>query len=309
MTMPTITNTSNALALAVSDLDLEDATALRKAFGSFFEKADEWVARAKEIKVTSEDQKREMKLARESRLGLREIRINVEKTRKQLKERSLRYGKAVDGAANLIKGVIEPIEEYLQEQESFADRAAAKRRDALRSARGDALRALGADPAAYADLGAMTDDAWDAAREAAELAKKAREDEAARLEAIRVEAARIEDERREKARQEQIRIEAERAAREKTAKAERELAAEKERAAREQREREAAEAKARATAAAAPDREKLHALAAEFRGFALPTMTTERGTNIVAGLRKRLEGLAQQIDDAANAMASSMEAA
>lgn len=340
---------STALARVLPDLDLADAAQLRSAFEAMFTQADEWVARAKEIRVTREDQKREMKLARESRLGLRELRINVEKTRKKLKEDSLRRGKAIDGLANVFKGLVEPIEEFLLEQETFADRAAEARRDALREARATALRALSVDPAKYADLGAMDESTWESLKIDAELAEAARKDEARKAEEIRIEAERIAAARREEERQAAVRVEAERVDRErKTAEEnarlraeaeERERIAAAERARLEQEnakvradaearelatraERERAEAEAtlareelaaeRARAAAeeqtkraeqarksaAPDREKIAAMAAAVRAIAVPEMATARGKQIADGIAARLQKLAAQIDEA-----------
>ena len=349
MNASTNENASTALARVVTDLDLADAAQLRSAFEQMFAQADEWVARAKGIVVTSEDQKHEMRLARESRLALKDIRVNAEKTRKRLKENALRYGKAVDGVANIVKALIQPIEEHLLEQETFAERAAQARRDALRDARATALRALGTDPSTYADLGAMGDDTWDSVRATAEAAKAQREEEARRAEAVRIEAERIEAKRREDARQAAVKAEAERVAREKeiadenarlkaeaeerekavaaerakaaadaearelAARAERERAEKAERELAAERERKAKEERDRqaeeARRAAAPDREKLAAFAEQLRALTLPAMTTARGQEIATGAQVRLQKLATQIDEAAAAMGSNTEAA
>jgi hypothetical protein len=255
LTMP------DRLNLAVTGLEPDAATTLRGAFESMFDQADKWAAQARLIQVTSVEQKREMKLARESRLALREIRCNAESTRKRLKEDSLRRGKAIDGIANVLKALIEPIEEHLQEQETFAERAEAARRDALRGARSDALRALGADPAVYADLGVMGEETWATTLESAHAAHEARLEATRQAEAARVEAERVAAEKREAARLEGIRLEAERAERERLAAEEnarlrreaqeREAAAKAERARVEQERREErAKAKAEADAKA-----------------------------------------------------------
>jgi hypothetical protein len=194
----------DALTVAVKGLEPASALQLRETFASFFEQVDGWAAKAAAIKVTSVDQKREMKLARESRLALREIRVNAEKARKRLKEDSLRMGKAIDGLANVIKSEIEPIEEYLREQETFAERAEAARIEALRAARAAELAAVGV--VAGEPLGELSEEAWaerigaaraahEAALEQARLAEVARAAEAERLaaerERERAEAARV----------------------------------------------------------------------------------------------------------------------
>ena len=79
-------------------------------FSDYFKIAAEWEQKAKTIKVVDETQKADMEMARVGRLFLREKRIAIEKKRKELKEQSLREGKAIDGIANVLKAVIVPIE-------------------------------------------------------------------------------------------------------------------------------------------------------------------------------------------------------
>lgn len=94
---------------------------LLSSYKDYFSKADKLVEGARSIKVTSIDQVGIMLEARECRLKLREVRLDVENTRKSLKEQSLRESKAIDGAANIIKALIVPVEEYLEEQEKFVE--------------------------------------------------------------------------------------------------------------------------------------------------------------------------------------------
>ncbi len=108
------------MTIEEQDKDLEEAIA-------FFSQ-DEAVL-AKTLVVTNEIQTVIMKLGR---LHLPEKRLAIERTRKELKEQSLREGKAIDGIANVLQALIIPIEEYLGQQENFvqireAERAEAKR--------------------------------------------------------------------------------------------------------------------------------------------------------------------------------------
>lgn len=98
---------------------------------------------AKRIVVTDATQVTEIKHARTARLQLRQIRIDVEKTRKAFKEESLRRGKAVDALARTITDQIEPEESRLQAMEDFAERAEAKRKQARAEARAEKLETLG----------------------------------------------------------------------------------------------------------------------------------------------------------------------
>ena len=251
-----VTEQSTALArIDTTGLEPESALALRTAFETMFADAEVWAARAKEIRVTRSDQVREMKLARESRLALREIRVRAEHARKRLKEDSTRRGKAIDGIANVLKDLVEPIEAYLLEQEQFAERAEAARKQQLRLAREEALRALGTDPVAYANLGETSEEVWELTLRSAQEARGAREEAAKQAELVRVEAERIAAEKRETARQEAARVEAERAAREEAQRAEAERLkaelAEQERARAAERHAAAKERAAREEAAAA----------------------------------------------------------
>ena len=98
-------------------------------FQSFLVKANSLEQEARLIIVKDASDVEEMKKARETRLELQKIRVNAEKTRKQLKEQSLREGKAIDGMANIIKAVIVPLEEYLQSMEDFVEIQENKRKD------------------------------------------------------------------------------------------------------------------------------------------------------------------------------------
>lgn len=102
-----------------SGLEPTKAQAILNVFQDTFRLAADWERKAKEIVVTDGSQVAAIALAREGRLLLREKRIGVENTRKELKEQSLREGKLIDGIANALKGVIVPVEEYLKRQENF----------------------------------------------------------------------------------------------------------------------------------------------------------------------------------------------
>ena len=248
MTMAAETTTTaspdDRLALATKDLDKDSAIAVRASFGSLLTQAEDWGRRARALVVTDEADVAGMKLARESRLALRQIRIAAERARKSMKEDALKRGQAIDGAYKVIASLIEPLEEHLLEQETFAERAEKRRREERAAERAQTLRALEVDPAMYADLGAMPAEAWEGVRGNAERAKAARE-EARRRE----EEARVEAERQAAARREQERLEAEQRERER-AEREREQAAENARL--------RAEAEAREVAAKA-ERERIEA--------------------------------------------------
>ena len=111
------------LELIVKESGLEQTKAdiiLRK-FQDYFTMAADWERKAKTICVTNENQTDDMAMAKTGRKLLSARRIEIERTRKELKEQSLREGKAIDGIANVLKGLIVPIEEYLERQEKFLE--------------------------------------------------------------------------------------------------------------------------------------------------------------------------------------------
>lgn len=124
----------NALAKIVEESGLETTKAqyILDKFQSYFAIAAEWEAKAKTIVVTDAAQTADMQMARVGRLFLRDKRIAVEKARKTLKEQALREGKAIDGIANVLKALIVPIEEYLEQQEKFVERKLAAEQEAKR---------------------------------------------------------------------------------------------------------------------------------------------------------------------------------
>ncbi|RNC66438.1 hypothetical protein [Proteiniphilum sp. X52] len=114
-------------------LDKTKSQILLDNFSGYFEMAAEWERKAEELVITSVEQKAEMKLAREGRLFLKDKRIAVEKTRKQLKEASLREGQTT--IAKVLTNLITPIEKDLEEKEKFAEIQEAKRIEALKDVR------------------------------------------------------------------------------------------------------------------------------------------------------------------------------
>lgn len=104
-----------------SGLEKTQGQTILDNFTHFFKEASEWETKAKLIVITDVTQAKEMAQAREARLALKNIRVGAENTRKSLKEKALREGKAIDGIANVIKALIVPLEEYLEKQEKFAE--------------------------------------------------------------------------------------------------------------------------------------------------------------------------------------------
>ena len=248
---------------------------IETGFKAAFEQAEKWRVQALAIKVTSIDQKAEMKLARTIRLELKGVRVAAEKKRVELKADALRMGKAIDGVNNLLLAAIVPLEKHLEEQEQFGERLIEAERQATLARRTAELAPYLSEGQLVPALDVMS------AEQFASYLEDAKTLHAAKIEAAkRAEAERIAKEQAEAAERERLRIENERlvkeaAEREAAAKAEREaaekaLAAERAAAAEKQRladakakaEREAAEkAQREAAEKARKEREAIEAQA------------------------------------------------
>lgn len=322
-------------SLTLAGMDEDGAAALRRAFAVHFSAFDQLAEKARGVRF---DQPNE---ARSVRLQLKAVRTAAERTRKMLKEDSLRRGKAIDGISAVLEYVLVPVEESMDAIEKAEERAKATRLAALRDARMEELRPF-CKPEFY-DLGNMPDEAYAALLESMKTAKQVRDDAAAKEQAERAERARIaaeEDAKREReaaVERDRMRLENERLAKavaeekarreqqEAAARAEREQAEEAGRAAKAEAERlaqverekreaaerelariakeladkQAADAAAIKKAKAAPDREKLAALAAGVRAIELPTLYTEAGVALVARITEQRAKFAAWIESEA----------
>jgi hypothetical protein len=289
---------------------------IEAGFRDAFIKAEEWRHKAMAIHVTSLDQTAEMKMARIARLELKTIRVSAEKTRKLLKEDSLRMSRAIDGVNNLLLAAIEPLERHLEDQEKFADRLQAAERERIVAERIAALAPFIAEGQALPPLESMTDDQFGSFLEDAKLLHVAKIEAAKRAESERIARELADAAERARICAENERLKAEAAEREAAMKAEREAAekelarikADAEAAARvealrqqdlreverqkaEAAEKEAAELRAAAAAtaaasekkakaeaeankkaAAAPDREKIRAMIADYEAVEVPAV-------------------------------------
>ena len=300
---------SNEIMVVIEESKVEQSTAttLLDSFTPFFIQAKEWADKAKCLVVTDATQITEMKQARDARLILRQIRIDADKKRKELKEDSLRYGKAVQGVYNVIEFLIAPIEQHLQDQEDFAKIAEKKRQDELRILRTAEIESYQAFLPPLGDLGTCKQEDFDRWCQIAKDQEKAQEAQAQKeaqdaLEKAEAEAkereriSRENDELRKQAQKaEAERVEAERVAREEREEAQKVLDAERsERAriedeikAKAEAERVEAERVAREEkqAKSAPDKVKLLALASMVNSLDLPDVSSPEANEILVNVR------------------------
>lgn len=315
-------------AIQSSQVELSTALQLQNAFNPIFERMQEWERVTRSIVVTDPTQLREMKQAREARLELRGLRTEADKKRKELKEDSLRYGKAVQGVYNVIEALIVPLEKYLEDQEKFAERIEKERQDKLREERTELLAPYVAFAPPCGDLGVIIDSEFErilnyAKREKirieAEERRKQEEEEAERVKQEE-ERKRLQAEAEDARKAQQEALEQARIAREAQERAEREKQEiqrkaqeevkriERERKQKEDDERKAKEAEEKKKQeearkiANAPDVEKLMLFALTVDELKLPEVSGNEPKKICANVQTLLMKVSTYIRDNAKGL-------
>lgn len=279
-------------------------------WSEFRAKAEALKTTAETLTVTSLDDKANMRLARQTRLSLREIRLGLTATHKELKAEALKTCNELDREKRELLALIEPLEERMKYMEDFEERVEAEARSQRQHQREELLRPYNVDMALFASLGDMTEAQWEAAlaaaqdmhrraEEVAEIERRQAEERARRQAEIEAENAKLRAEAAERDREQA----AERARLAALAKLEADKAAALEAAAKEkeaaERAKAEAEMEAKRKAEAAPDRDKLMAFADSLARLPKPTCSTEAARAINKMLEQKLEWLAAWIKEEA----------
>lgn len=164
---------------------------IKEKFQDFTQAVEEWSEKANAIVVTDETQKELMTEAREGRLLLKAKRIEVEKTRKSLKEQSLSEGRLIDSVAKYLTGLIEPAEKHLELQEKFIEIQEQNKRIQLKADRTELLQPYKdvIDPNSI-QLDLITEEAFTTIFNGAKFAQENKKAEVLRVEEERKETAR-----------------------------------------------------------------------------------------------------------------------
>lgn len=258
------------------------------------------------LNINGIDDKEGYAIVHAARMVVKGKRVEVEKTRKVLKEDTLIFGRAVDGEAKRITALLGSIESYLLGQQAAVDKEKAR----IKEEEAELIRAE-EERVKQAEIDRIAKEE-EAARLAREEAMAAEE---ARLEAERIRQEKVEAEQRKKEvalKAAQEKVEAEKRAiveaKQKEADEKKRLAelekAKKEaaeaarieaeqKAKRDAEEKVNAELRAKAEAereeALRPDREKLIALSAAIISFPLPMLKDVDARNIINGVEIRLQ--------------------
>lgn len=312
-----------------SGLEKPKAQHILEQFEGFFKEAEKWRDEARAIVITDVSQKKEMKKARETRLALKDIRVNAEKARVRLKEQSLREGKAIDGIANVIKAVIVPVEQYLEDQEKFAERKEEQRKEKLFQERISRLSQYVPDISLY-NIKEMSDEVFEKLLETSRISHEAVIESQKKAEAERLEREAAERKEQERIKLENESLKKEAGERERALEKERAKAAEekrfaeeqarKERAAREkaeselrakqeaeertrkeaeerERKQKEAEEEALRQAKLAPEKDKLFAFSERIRSVESPEGLSKAGQEIVKIAEQKLLAISQEIKE------------
>lgn len=313
----------NSLTKVINEtgVELDTADLIQKNFSEFYEQVSQWKSKSNII-VSDASQKREMKLAKETRLIIKQIRNDAEKTRKRLKEDSNRYGKAVQAAYNLIESECKPLEDYLELQEKFVEIQEEKRIADLKAKREIEINPYVEFIPIGLNLGTMQDCDYDKLINGAKLQLAAKQEAEAKAEKERLEkleAERIENERirieNEKLRLEAIEKQKELDEQKRLAKIESDRLAEiaknerlekekLEQAEKERKEKEQLELKAKQEAEnkklQASDKEKLLALSDALSLIEFPKVESDKANSILSQAIERVQKTIKTIQDEAN---------
>lgn len=328
------TQKENKLAVIVNEsgLDKTKAQVLLENFSNYFDIASDWESKAKMLIITDISQVAEMKMADEGRKFLKAKRIDIEKTRKVLKENALREGQTIDSIARILKNLITPIEIDLEQKAKYREIKEAEAKEAKKQERIKMVEPFGELHDFYM-IGEMSDEGFKNYYEGMKLNYEKRIAEEKAAEEKRLAEIEAEKKRQEaiKAENERLRKEAEE--KEKQLKAEREKA-EAERKKKEieyqkkldseRKEREKAEAELRAKqeaerkakteaeverkkqidaekkAARAPDKVKIIALSEVIERIELPEVKSQEAKEIIGSTKILLQKVVNYLIEKSN---------
>jgi hypothetical protein len=215
-----VTKTTTELVQLVETSGLEKTkqNQIAETLGVFFNKAAEWDATIKSIVITSPEETGKMKMAKEGRLTLKNMRLEAEKIVKAKRD-EVKYAMANFvledklwlKAGQMMEATFKNLETKLEEKEKFAERWEAEQREKMKTERLALLLPLGFQFENGFDLGNMDEQMFQSLKLGLETAKKEKEDAERKAEEERIakEKAEAEERARIKAENERLKLEAE----------------------------------------------------------------------------------------------------
>lgn len=175
-------------AIELSGLDTQKAEILQSKFGNMVETVELWKKRSSTLIITDESQKTEIEMAKQAYKLIKTVRIDVEKTRKSLKEDSLKEGKAIDLIAKTLTEQVAPLEEELEAKAKFVEIQEAKRKAEKTQERIEKATVLGFAVPQIAMVADMSDEMFETYLKGLQADAEKREAEARAAEQARLEA-------------------------------------------------------------------------------------------------------------------------
>lgn len=322
---------TNELTVIIEESGLEktQGQVIIDNFSSLLKSASEWEKKANSIVITDASQIELMSEAREARLALKDIRVDAEKTRKSLKEKALREGKAIDGIANVIKALIVPLEEHLEKQEKYIENIEIERKQKLNEIRTtELLKYVASEDLSLYNYLEMSDDVFANLLQMVKTAYLTKQEEVKKIEEARLEEVkrkeeadkqmRIENEKLRKEKEVQIKkdneaaeqrrleqkknddehlkeLEKERAEKAKLAAELKKQEDEKHAAIKKEQEERKAEIEKERLAKLAPEKDKLLRYAELIRTIKAPDELSKAGLEIVKEVEQKLLEISQEI--------------
>ncbi len=182
------------ILIETSGLEKSKATQITESLATFFAKAAEWDSMIETIVITSPEETGKMKMAKEGRLTLKNMRLEAEKIvkakREEVKFLMANYvleDKLWLRAGQMMEATFKNLETRLEEKEKFKERWEAQERERIKNERLAVLLPLGFQYDNGFDLGTMDDTMFQSLKLGLETAAKQKQEEEARLERERIE--------------------------------------------------------------------------------------------------------------------------
>lgn len=192
--METINQTTELIQLVeTSGLEKTKQNQIAETLGAFFNKAAEWDDTIKSIVITSPEETGKMKMAKEGRLTLKNMRLEAEKIVKAKRD-EVKHRMANDvledklwlRAGQMMEATFKNLETKLEEKEKFAERWEAEQKEKLKQSRLAELLPLGFQYENGFDLGNMSEQMYQSLKVGLETAKKEKEEAERKAEEERI---------------------------------------------------------------------------------------------------------------------------
>lgn len=211
--METETTSELIQLVETSGLEKSKQNQIAETLGIFFNKAAEWDATIQSIVITSPEETGKMKMAKEGRLTLKNMRLDAEKIVKAKRD-EVKYAmsnyvledKLWLKAGQMMEATFKNLETKLEEKEKFAERWEAEQKEKLKAQRLEQLLPLGLQFENGFDLGSMDEQMFQSLKLGLETAKKEKEEAERKIEAERIAREKAEVEERERIRIENVRL-------------------------------------------------------------------------------------------------------